>query len=225
MSRLRNFHLRMRRPGNRLILALFLAFLVIYALEAVEIRIDLTPEDTLDVGALLETEGLEALLEEVDRMEGDYHKRKALGIALTYHDSLPEPDAVARILQAGSSIKSDYDTAELLLRAVEEQIVSPRPTPEFLLLLESIESDFALLRVLDAALEEGRIETAGLLDLLAAGSALESDYEASQFLNAWFDRWPQSEPLPEAFFELLGKMESEYHRDLVRRKAGLEPST
>lgn len=112
----------------------------------------------------------------------DFEHRRVL-MDFVERDDLAD-DLVADILtNAGQSIGSDYELAELLVALCKHQDVKPAWVPSYVEALGTIGSDYEFRRAAEPLVREGKLDDASLILLLeAAEKNLGSDFEMAQLL-------------------------------------------
>jgi beta-lactamase regulating signal transducer with metallopeptidase domain len=139
---------------------------------------------------ILAREGAAGLLRELEQVRGDYAAGLYYKVLLRDGDLGPQ-ELESALRQAGARLESDYQLAELLIAALDNQRLDEAGLRACLDAARSIESDYELGRVLGAVLErEPRSEQLWTAWLQAIGS-IESDYERAELLT----RFARGHPL------------------------------
>lgn len=160
------------------------------------------------VPELIRQGGANAVLDETDKMEGDYARRvyytTLLGLV-----ALAEP-SVERMLRQGADMSSDYERAELV-RAVARRPMSDRITRATIGVATRMSSDY----------EKKRVLTAGLASVTSAesraalfntASTMSSNYELAEVLIAAQNRALVDSLSSDAYFRAVGRINSDYER-------------
>jgi hypothetical protein len=162
------------------------------------------------VPELLRQGGPEAVLNETSRMDSDYARRMYY-TALLSSRRLDDPTLERLLRQAGDSMSSDYDRAELLRAVANQRPMSDRVTQAVISVAQRMSSDYEKRRSLSAGLESvGTL--ASRTALFHAASTLRSDYELAELLIAAQRRSLVDSLSSESYFKAVDEIASDYER-------------
>ena len=167
----------------------------------------------LRTARLLAEGGIEAVLEEIPRLEGDYVTRRYLAELIEQGE--PDEDPLASILRLGEErIESDYELRRVIGVLDPESLVgSANPALEGA--LATLESDYELRRALTSLT---RPATSGetLEALVRSASGIASDHELATFLRHLAEELGER-PLPPGLERLMATVENDHeHRRALR---------
>src|SRR5262249_2757086 len=140
------------------------------------------------VPMLLEKGGVDAVLQEADRMESDY-ARRAYYQQLIASRRLDSRQVERIIDQAGRTIDSDYELAELLISAAKLEGFDARSHRAFVNAVGTLDSDYEQRRALTALLSRESLSSDVVSALLKTTANIESDYELAELLIAVSKRY------------------------------------
>ena len=166
---------------------------------------------------LLARGGVNAVLDEVGRMTGDY----AQGVYLHKLLAAEKLDAgqVRQVIDlAGISIQSDYTIAGVLVGVANRYGLPDAATrAAFLRALDTIESDYERNRTLHALLDRSQPTEAEAGAILASASKLKSDYELARTLVDLVARKLVTPNLYDRYLEDAARLQSDYERSRALR--------
>ena len=165
--------------------------------------------------SLLAQGGVPAVLAEIEQVESDYARR-------LYYTKLLEQrrlDAaqVRQIVeQAGKSIDSDYELAELLIAFSKLETFGPQSHIPYIQGVRTIESDYERRRALSSILARESLGDDAVKGLLETASEMDSDYELAELLIATSKRYAMDDRTRPVYISALGSLESDYeHRRVL----------
>lgn len=155
------------------------------------------------------------------RISSDYEKRRALSAAL---ESVATPAARNMLFAAASTIRSNYELAELLIAAQNYSMVDSLSRITYFRAVQRLSSDYEQRRTLSALLEQRPVSPAILADLLRSSENIESDYELASLLVAFSRTVDIRGDLRELYLRVARSIASDYeYRRALRALLGQEP--
>ncbi len=179
-------------------------------------RVGLQAEER--AGRILDSHGVEGVLQEISQIPSDYIARKYYQVVLTDGD-LDNTQLQSIVRQAGSELESDYELAQLLVEVAENHPVDESVMVVYVEAAGSLESDYEQRRVLDAILSREDLSEDVAAAMLRLATDLESDYELAELLIAIMHRHPIDEALTSEFFEAVHTLDSDYEHNRVLKTA------
>lgn len=163
---------------------------------------------------ILEKRGVQGLLDETALLEGDYARRIYYQAAI--ESGKLDVAGYERVVDdAGSTIKSDYELAELLIAVAKAQPLTERMQAGFVNAAKSIGSDYERHRVLKAALSRPGLTAAAETTMLGAAADIHSDYELATLLIELNEARPIDDAVRPAFFNAANALSSDYEHGRV----------
>jgi beta-lactamase regulating signal transducer with metallopeptidase domain len=178
---------------------------------AVALRLDRRLAWAVDVRvpALLQSGGVEAVLAEIEKMEGDYARRVYFTV-LAKSARLSSAQLVRVVESAAAKIDSDYEMAELLI-AVGKQLSFDEPAQRALARATStIDSDYERRRALGSLLQRDGLSTQTVGYMLEATRGMDSDYELAELLIAISSRYALAPATQQYYLDALATIDSDY---------------
>jgi beta-lactamase regulating signal transducer with metallopeptidase domain len=167
------------------------------------------------VAQILAQDGVDAVLDEIERIESDYVKR----IYFRELTSQAEMNAeqLHRVLEhAGREISSDFELAQLLIEAAREGPLDAAGRVAYAEATRSIGSDFEQSRALVALAKSNDLDEAALAALLDAAAEIGSDFELAKLLVEVARRHGLSGDAHDAYFDALDSVGSDFeHRKVL----------
>lgn len=164
---------------------------------------------------ILDTKGIQGLLDEFGQLEGDYTRRIYYQAAVE-SGKLDVAGYERLISLAAQTISSDYELAELLIAVSKTQPLTERMQAGFAEAAKAISSDYERHRVLSAALSRPGLTPAVQATMLDAATGINSDYELATLLIELNEARPIDEKVRPAFFKAANSLESDYeHRRVL----------
>lgn len=179
------------------------------------------------VGRILERGGVDAVLDEVTLLAGDYTRR------VYFEQLLRQAELDAGQLEevidlAGREIGSDFGLAELLIGTVRD-LDAEALRIAYARAAEGIGSDFEMRRALTALVERRDLGAEALDVALRTATKIGSDFELAELLVGVAKDYPRSEPLPASFFAAAETIGSDFEMrralDAVVARRDLTPET
>jgi beta-lactamase regulating signal transducer with metallopeptidase domain len=176
---------------------------------------------------ILDTRGIQGLIEEFGELTGDYTRRIYYQAAVE-SGKLDAAGYERLVTLAGQTISSDYELAELLISISKTQPLTDQMQAGFVTAAKTIESDYERHRVLTAALLRPGLTPAMQSAMLDAAADINSDYELAELLIELNQARPIDEAVRPAFFQAANSIQSDYeHRrvlDAVVQRQGTSPA-
>src|SRR6185503_19276416 len=174
---------------------------------------------------ILDTKGIQGLLDEFGQLQGDYTRRIYYQAAI--ESGKLDVSGFERLVSlAAQTISSDYELAELLIAISKTQPLTERMQAGFATAAKSISSDYERHRVLSAALSRPGLTPAVQTSMLDAAAEINSDYELATLLIELNEARPIDEKVRPAFFKAATSLESDYeHRRVLSAVVSREGTT
>jgi hypothetical protein len=161
------------------------------------------------VGRILARGGVDAVLDEVRLIQGDYVQRVYLEQVLAQADLTPA-ESRSWLITAGTEVGSDFELAEALIGLPSRDLARAELQEAFVEAASSIGSDFELRRTLTRLLEQETVSAATLEPMLEAAGTIGSDFECAELLVSIAHRYPDGEPLPPGYYAVSASIGSDY---------------
>lgn len=162
-------------------------------------------------GFALDQAAQTAYLASVGSIDSDYEKGRALSALLSKD---PEKSTLLFTIKSASSITSDYEQAQLLIRIASGFALDQAAQTAYVSAVTSIDSDYEKGRVLSALLSKGPGKDT-LLFTVKSASSISSDYEKAQLLLKVAHSSSSDEAVRTALVEAAKTIGSEYERGRV----------
>ncbi|MGQ0649269.1 MAG: M56 family metallopeptidase [Gemmatimonadaceae bacterium] len=161
------------------------------------------------IPALLQQGGVDAVLAEIELMEGDY-ARRIYFTRLAATATLTSAQLTRVIESAGNKIESDYEMAELLIAASKQPSFDNRAQLALATAASRIRSSYEKRRAFTALLARDGLSTATVGAMLAGTRNMESDYELAELLIEVSRRYAIQPTTRQYYFDALATIESDY---------------
>ncbi len=176
---------------------------------------------------ILDTRGIQGLIDEFGELSGDYTRRIYYQAAVE-SGKLDAAGYERLVTLAGQTISSDYELAELLIAISKTQPLTDRMQAGFVTAAKSISSDYERHRVLKAALSRPGLTPAMQSAMLDAAADINSDYELAELLIELNEARRIDDVVRPAYFKAANSLSSDYeHRrvlDAVVSRQGMTPA-
>lgn len=169
------------------------------------------------VRRILARGGTRAVSEEISHIEGDYARRIYFDEFLKV-GSLSDQDLADAMRNAGRTISSDYERAQLLLHVANVFLVKKDLLSHYFDSLNRIGSDYEHRRVLSGALKLPALSHEALSAMADSAARIGSDYEKATFLLEAMSRYQSDAKLMDSFRAALHTIGSDYERGRVQAK-------
>jgi hypothetical protein len=169
------------------------------------------------VRRILARHGTRGVVEEIAHIEGDYARRIYFDEFLKVN-SLGDQDLGDAMHNAGRTITSDYERAQLLLHVGTVFLAKRELLPAYFDTLNMIGSDYEHRRVLSGALKLTILSRDALAAMADSAARIHSDYEKATFLLEGMSRYQSDAKLLDSFRAALRTIGSDYERGRVQAK-------
>ncbi len=175
------------------------------------------------VATLLKAGGVDAVLDEMARIDGDHVQGIYLRESLTR--LADDSAAVERLLEfARREISSDHALRKALADSFSTSLLDDAAVRDaFLAAARTIDSDHELRALLQGLAVERPLDTGRLDALLDAASTVGSDHEAASLLIAVVEALPGEERLPPSYADALATVGSDHEHARVLAAAFERP--
>jgi hypothetical protein len=158
---------------------------------------------------ILDSEGVNGLLDELHFVESDYVMRTFVNAALA-RPSLTSDDCSAILSEASASMDSDYEKAELLRGVAEHRSWTSALASDYVEVVATMESDYEIRRALSAIDLDDQTDPAALDAILQIAARMESDYETAQLFISYAPECHGSDRLSEMYVQAVRGIDSDY---------------
>ena len=167
------------------------------------------------VPAILERSGVDGVLQEISLLDGDYARRRYYTRLLSLR-KLDRTQVRRVVEQAGNSISSDYELAELLVSVAKLDGFGDDSHTAFVSATRTIQSDYERRRALNALLNQDRLAPTTVQALLESASTIGSDYELAELLIDVSKRYAINEQTRPVYIKAVSSIKSDYeHRRVL----------
>jgi beta-lactamase regulating signal transducer with metallopeptidase domain len=167
------------------------------------------------VPAILERSGVDGVLQEISLLGGDYARRRYYTKLLSLR-KLDRAQVRRVVEQAGNSISSDYELAELLIAVAKQDGFGDDSHTAFVSATRTIQSDYERRRTLNALLNQDRLAPVTVQALLESASMIGSDYELAELLIDVSKRYAINEQTRPVYIKAVSSIKSDYeHRRVL----------
>ena len=164
---------------------------------------------------ILDTRGIQGLIDEFGELSGDYTRRIYYQAAVE-SGKLDAAGYERLVTLAGQTISSDYELAELLIAISKTQPLTDGMQAGFVTASKSISSDYERHRVLTAALARPGLTPAMQSAMLDAAADINSDYELAELLIELNQARKIDDVVRPAYFKAANSLSSDYeHRRVL----------
>jgi hypothetical protein len=165
---------------------------------------------------ILRERGARGLSEELTHLRGDHVRRLYFEALITSRDL---DDATLAEALGSLRIGSDYERAQLLIKAADSLLGRDKLVPVYFEAVGKIGSDYEHRRVLSALIRKGGLSADALVAAIRSVAGVGSDYEKATWLIQVARLKHSDERVRAAFAEALRGIGSEYERGRVERAA------
>jgi bla regulator protein blaR1 len=177
---------------------------------------------------ILSERGPSALLDEISKLRSDYVKRMYFEV-LVSSGSLDARTARRALEQAGREMKSDYEKANVLMKAGEDFLDDEAVQGAYLTAVGTIDSSYERGRVLATLLKRSDLSDRALLLTLRIAGGISSDYERTQVLLRVAERPVDDHVIRSAYLAAAATIQSDYEQcralSALLKKKDLEKET
>ena len=174
------------------------------------------------VERILRQRGTRGLIEEIAFLNGDYPRRIYFEALLQSKD-VSNQDLKTALRNASTSIKGDYERAQLLIQIAKPILAKRELTVDYFDALAKIDSAYEHGRVLAAVLKVDELSKDVLNHLAQSAAGIKSDYEKASFLIKGAENYQGDAALRAEWLNAVRTIGSDYehHRAL---NAALKPN-
>ncbi len=191
----------------------------------VVLRLDRATAWAVDVRfpALMSRGGVDAVLGEIDLLEGDY-ARRIYFTRLASSAQLSSAQLVRVIDTAAQKIQSDYEMAELLIAASKQKAFDDPAQLSLARAASRIKSDYEKRRAFTTLLTKDGLSAATVGEILAGTKGMDSDYELAELLIEVSSRYAIAPATRRYYLDALATIQSDYeYRRVVTALAKRSP--
>jgi beta-lactamase regulating signal transducer with metallopeptidase domain len=166
------------------------------------------------VPQLLAAKGVSGVLDEIALMRGDYAKK--VYFQTLFKLSPPKgADLERAVREAGRSVHSDYELAEILIALAGDGLVDKSLQAAYVEAIGSIDSDYERRRALTPLLKQPTLDPGLAPALFKAATGIKSDYELAELLLDISSRFAVDEKTRPDFFLAVNSIGSDYEQRRV----------
>ena len=158
--------------------------------------------------------GINALLNEIDEIDGDYVKGIYYSETLSL-ENITTRDMVAAIEDAAEEMGSDYEKSRLLIKNSDKISENGETLTATLKATEEISSDFEQARVLTHFIEEEELTDAQIALVINASTNISSSYESSRVLVVLVKEHELQNEVMDAYTVAIDDISSDYEKGRV----------
>jgi hypothetical protein len=168
------------------------------------------------VARILKQRGTRGLIDEIAYLKGDYVRRIYFE-ALLQSPGVSNQDLKSALQNASTSIKSDYERAQLLIQIAKPFVANRELVADYFEALARIGSDYEHGRVLAAVLNRDELSKELLMALAKSAAIIKSDYEKASFLIKSAENYQGDAALRREWLNAVRTIGSDYehHRTLT----------
>lgn len=169
------------------------------------------------VNRFYEKGGANAVLNEIDRLKGDYVKSTYYKLLL--NKDIPDSDLQEVVTSAGNNIKSDYYLASILSSNQKRFLSNPRSAIAYIKASENIGSDYYMASVLSKAIKSNEINDEQLGKLIGITENIGSDYYMTSILTSILNNRELNKTNMDRIMKLSNNIGSDYYKSSLLKKA------
>lgn len=167
---------------------------------------------------ILKQKGVNGVLEEISQIKSDYAK-KLYFVELMNNASLNPTEAQRMIQQVTREVSSDYEKAQILMKAGERFLSNEAIRAAYLEGVNSISSDYEKARVLQTLLKQRDLSKETIAQIVNAASRISSDYEKTRVLMQVAAVSGNDEAIYKALVDAAQTVNSDYEKSRLLMKA------
>jgi hypothetical protein len=157
--------------------------------------------------------GVNAVLNEISQMQGDYAAAKYYGTLLDMGITLDASSLNTVVRRAATDLqKSDYYMSEVLGRLASQRSANETTWQIFTEAAGRMKSDYYQSVVLKRVLQSGRLSNETVAMMLKAASSMKSDYYLSDLLKTVAKQYAMNSSTRQYYADALRHIESDYYR-------------
>ncbi len=161
--------------------------------------------------------GITAVLNEIDKLKGDYVS--ALYFNYLLEKKITDSELIRLIELAGKKIDSDYYLADILQKNQQLFLKNEQTISAYINATKTINSDYYISQVLVNAIDSPEIADEQLDKLLEASTSIESDYYLAEVLTKILDERDLNSSNMSRIMKLSNSISSDYYKSQVLKKA------
>lgn len=169
------------------------------------------------VNRFYEKGGVNAVLNEINRLKSDYVKSAYYRLLLD--KNIADKDLQKVVTSAGENISSDYYLASILSKNQKRFLSNPRSTSAYIDATKNINSDYYLVSVLSKAIKSDEINDEQLEKLIGISRNISSDYYLSSILTSILNNRELNKTNMDRIMKLSNSISSDYYKASVLKKA------
>jgi beta-lactamase regulating signal transducer with metallopeptidase domain len=174
------------------------------------------------VERFLKQGGVNAVLAEIDQLQGDY-ARRVYYRELMKQAKVPPAELSRMMTRASETIQSDYELASLLVTALGQVPADEAARVALIDATKTIASDYEMRRALTAALTESMSPKVSS-SVLSAAASIGGDYERATLLIELAKKGGLTSATKAAYFELVKTLRSSHEQGRVLRSVAALPN-
>ena len=174
------------------------------------------------VERFLKQGGVNAVLAEIDLLQGDY-ARRVYYRELMKQAKVPAPELARMMTRASETIRSDYELSSLLVSALGQVSGDEAARVALIDATKTIASDYEMRRALTAALHDSVSPKVSSAVLAAAGS-IGGDHERATLLIELAAKGGLTSATKAAYFELVKTLRSSHEQGRVLKSVAALPN-
>ena len=163
---------------------------------------------------ILKQRGTRGLMDEIAYLKGDY-VRELYFAALLTTTGVSTPDLKSALRNAASTIRGDYEKAQLLLQVANVFLVSRDLLPDYFAATAKIGTAYEHGRVLSGALKRNDLSKEALSAIAQSAARIDSDYEKANLLIKGAERYQGSLSLRMDWLHAVRTIGSDYEHHRV----------
>jgi len=163
---------------------------------------------------ILKQRGPRGLLDEIAYLRGDYVRQIYFAALLTAR-GVSSPDLRSALRNAANTIKSDYEKAQLFVKAANVFLVSRDLLTDYFEAVAKIRTPYEHARVLSAALKRNDLSKQALSAIAQSAASIDSDFEKANLLINGAERYQGSLSLRTDWLHAVRSIGSDYEHHRV----------
>jgi len=183
-----------------------------------QVLLDATRQGGLDahnrVARILKQRGTRGLIDEISYVKGDYVRRIYFE-ALLQSPGVNTQDLKSALQNASTSIKSDYERAQLLVQIAKPFLANRVLVEDYFEAVAKIGSDYEHGRVLAAVFNRDEVSKELLIALARSAAGIKSDYEKATFLIKAAENYQGDAALRREWLNAVRTIGSDYEHHRV----------
>jgi len=170
------------------------------------------------VAHMLDTGGVNTVLDEIELLQGDYTRRVYFTVLMEMADPI-SAELTRAVRLAGNEISSDFELRSVLVSMLDEPGLDDSAWTEFFAAARGIGSDYEQRTVLTELAERIRFNKGLIDDYLENSASIGSDFEMRQALTALLDRADLDEDSLILLLQTTAKVGSDFEQASILEHA------